>query len=299
MNDSSKKRKVSSGTKSLPDECMALVFSFVGGNARKKNSSIRVSEAGKFYGQLSKVCRSWKRSLDASLPLLITNLELVVDGRMIDMENMENFLTWLNKFRIRLAVIKVPVLSCRERLVLFRILRTMDAITDLRELSIEGIDWQETYGTEFLSFANSKDAKENLSMGSSEWHRCGDTALHELVAAKCRNLRRLWIPLNMDGPERHKPSTDLFCMANLTSLAVMPAVFPCTQEPVLDLSYITNLVESLSSLEALELHGSHLEAAPNSKLTLVSKSLRVLHGYSFPDHITVNVNRCTNLPFYL
>lgn len=265
----------------LADECISVIFSFVGGNANEnknnKSSSFyySLSKAGKFYQQLALVSRSWKRSLDASLPHLITNLEVIFDRRKMDLECMQLCFRWLEKFKIRLAVISFPTpVFLSERIVLIKMLQRLD-VTNLTELSIGGSHCQ--------------------------WHNgttTGDAALQALIARNCRNLRRLHITICINEHGHHnKPSTELFSLQNVTFLSITP-VFLCRntrRHSTLDLSYITRLVESLPLLKALELHGSYLNQAPSSKLCLISKSLQCLHGYNFPNHVRINIGHCPGL----
>jgi len=267
----------------LPRECMTLIFSFVGGNINK-DSLYNCSKAGKFYRHLALVSRSWKRAIDFSLPSLVINLKVVLEGRQL--ECTDSLLLWLEKFRLPISSIKVPNLFLKERNALMKILHTFD-VDDLVELSLGKSEWHDTWGAP-------------LYLGKLESRAMGDAFLQELIASKCRNLLRLDIALDMNGLEMHKPSDDLFSMKSIKSLSLTP-VYSCYSDgqSVFDLAFVTRLVKSLPALENLELRGSCLQHAPESKLPLVSSSLKTLHGYSFPNHVWINVDRCPNLHPYL
>lgn len=265
----------------LPRECMTLIFSFVGGNINK-DSLYHCSEAGRFYMRLALVSRSWKRSIDLSLPSLVINLKVVLEGRQL--ECTDSLLLWLKKFRLPILSITAPNLFVKERITLMKILHTFD-LDNLVELSLGKSEYHDTWGAPL--YPGKLEAK-------------GDAFLQEVIASKCRNLLRLDIALDMSGIEKHKPSDDLFSIKSIKSLSLTPVYSRYSDgQSVFDLTFVTRLVESLPALENLVLRGSCLQHAPESKLPLVSSSLKTLHGYSFPNHVWINVDRCPNLYPYL
>ena len=284
---------------SLPSECMATIFSFVGGNTHE-DLVYRCTNAGKFYQQLALVCCSWKHSIDASLPSLVTNLEIVLEGRTLDYT--DSLLEWLERFQVKLSSIKVPILCRKERITLIKILHSFD-MNNLKHLSLGKNEWQDPWGAPV--YLGKLDSLQQM----------GDTSLQEWIAKKCTNVTHLDIALDLNGLEQHKPSESLCGMKSIRSLTLTPVYYSCYASAEsnhnidgddesnttnsLDLTYITRLVGSLPLLERLELRGACLKGAPDSKLPLVSSSLKVLHGYDFPNHVWISIDRCSHLNPYL
>ena len=290
---------------SLPIECMEMIFSFVGGNSKTTSSEDRKNDqtttirtvfydcrsVGKLYKTLALVCKTWKKAADLALPSLATDLELVLEGEQLKRTSL--FLAWLEHFDLQLSSIKVPNLFLKERSLLRYILQSVD-LTNLKSLSLGRNEWHDPWGEPV--YLTSLEKRQEF----------GDTLLQELVAQKCHNLERLSICLDLNGLDKHRPSEHLLGLKSIRVLDLTP-VYSCYNlynndggaTPGLDLSFLTRLVSSFPVLGHLVLRGSCLKQAPSGKLFLQSNSLRALHGYEFPNHVWINVDKCPHLnPFY-
>lgn len=290
---------------SLPAECMTVIFSFVGGNcnAHEDSSYYSCTRAGRFYQKSALVCHSWKQLIKTSLPSLVANLEIVLEGPLLQQDGTDSLLDWLERFNLRPSCIRAPnMFVVNENIALARILQNSNVVQDLAELSLGG----------------KYNPKSSLlpAMQQQQQQQHGDAYLYGLIAKQCPKLRTLDIVLDVSSSggldninNMHNPSEELFSLKSIRSLSITP-VYSCgsTSSSVgeesdhrhhnPDLTFITRWVENLPALEHLNLHGSSLQSAPPSNLPLVSDSLATLHGYSFPNHIWINIDQCSKLfPF--